>query len=75
MSLGTGTLKVGRGPEHHRPMQGGIHGNPSRRNHPCRQLPTGTVTLTLDLWKNTQLTAIYLPKIFETFEGKGGLGA
>ena len=34
MSLGTGTLNVGRGPEHFRPRQGGIHGNPVSGNHP-----------------------------------------
>ena len=45
MSLGTGALNVGRGPEHFRPRQGGIHGNPVSENHPCKQLPSGTVTL------------------------------
>ena len=45
MSLGTGALKVGRGPEHFSPRQGGIHGNPVSKNHPCKQLPTGTITL------------------------------
>ena len=34
MSLGTGALNVGRGPEHFRPRQGGIHGNPVSGNHP-----------------------------------------
>ena len=34
MSLGTGALKVGRGREHFRPRQGGIHGNPVSGNHP-----------------------------------------
>ena len=41
MSLGTGALNVGRAPA----KAGGIHGNPMSRNHPCKQLPTGTVTL------------------------------
>ena len=45
MSLGTGALKVGRGPKHFRPRQGGINGNPVSGNHPCKQLLTGTVTL------------------------------
>jgi len=45
MSLGSGALKVGREPEYFRLRQAGIHGNPVSRNHPCRQLPTGTVTL------------------------------
>ena len=53
MSLGTGALKVGRGPEHFRPSRGGIHGNPVSGNHPCRQVPTGTITLKPDKWKNT----------------------
>ena len=74
MSLGTGALKVGRGTEHFRPRQGGIHGNHVSRNHPCRQLPTGTITLRPDQWKNTYLTTI-LTKWFETSERKGGLGA
>ena len=34
MSLGTGALKVGRGVEHFRPGQGGVHGNPISGNHP-----------------------------------------
>ena len=42
MSLGSGALKVGRGPEHFRPRKGGIHSNPVSGNHPYRQLPTGT---------------------------------
>ena len=44
--LGNLCLKCWQGgPEHFRPRQGGIHGNPVSRNHPCKQLPTGTVTL------------------------------
>ena len=43
--LGTGALNAGKRPEHFRPRQGGIHGNPVSGNHPCKQLPTGTVTL------------------------------
>ena len=74
MSSGTGALKVGRGPEHFRPRQGGVHDNPVSRNHPCRQLPTGIVTLKPDQWKTTYLTPI-LTKRFETSEGKGGLAA
>ena len=74
MSLGTGAVKVGRGPEHFRPRQGDIHGNPVSGNDPCRQLPTGTVTLKPDQWRTTYLTPI-LTKRFETSEGKGGLGA
>ena len=61
MSFGTGALMVGRGPENFRAMQGGIHGNPMSRNHPCRQLPSGTVTL----------KPPYLPKGFENSEGLG----
>ena len=34
MSVGTGALNVGRRPEHFRPKQGGIHGNPVSGNHP-----------------------------------------
>ena len=76
MSLGIGTLKVGRGAEHFRPRQGGIHGNPVSGNHPCKQLPTGTITL-------NQITEKYSPdhpyllkkNRFETSEGTGGLGA
>jgi len=34
MSLGTGALKLGRGFEHFRPRQGGIHRNPISGNHP-----------------------------------------
>ena len=39
------------GPEHFRPGQGGTHGNPMSGNHPCRQLPTGTIRLKPDKWK------------------------
>ena len=63
MNLGTGALKVGlRGPEHFRPRQGGIHGNSVSGNQPCRQLPTGTVMLKPDQWKNTHLTSILTKK-------------
>ena len=34
MSLGTGALSVSRGPEHFRPRQGGIRGNPVSGNYP-----------------------------------------
>ena len=33
-------LKCWQGSEHFRLRQGGIHGNPSSGNHPCKQLPT-----------------------------------
>ena len=64
MSLGTGALKVGKVPEHFRLRQGGIHGNLLSRNHPCKQLPTGTVTLKPDQWKNTHLTPILIEKVW-----------
>ena len=57
MSLGTGAFRVGRRTQHFRPRQRGNHGNPVSGNHPCRQLPTGTVTLKLDEWENTPLTS------------------
>ena len=43
--LGNLCLKCWQGPKHFWPRQGGIHGNPLSENHPCKQLPTGTVTL------------------------------
>ena len=49
MSLGTGALNVGRAPA----KAGGIHGNPMSRNHPCKQLPTGTVTL--NRWRSASI--------------------
>ena len=76
MSLGTSALEVGRGPEHFMPRQGGIHNNPMSRNHPCKQLPTGTITLKPDQWKNAHLNPILtVPKRLKTSEGKEGLGA
>ena len=56
MSLGAGALKVGRGPKHFRPRQGGIHGNPVSGNHPCKQLLTGPLHSEPDQWKDTHLT-------------------
>jgi len=53
MSLGTGALKVGKVPEHFRLRQGGIHGNLLSRNHPSKQLPTGTITLKPDQEKHS----------------------
>ena len=73
MSLGTGALSVGRGPEHFRPRQGGIHGNPVGRNHPCKQLPTGTVTLNQISGKILTGRPIFTTKL-ETSEGEGGVG-
>ena len=43
--LGNLCLKCWQGSEHVRLRQGGIYGNPLSGNHPCKQLPTGTVTL------------------------------
>ena len=53
MGLGTGPLKVGMGPEYLKPRLGGIHGNPVSWNNPCEPLPTGTILLKPDQWKNT----------------------
>ena len=74
MSLGTGAVKVGRVPEHFRPRQAGIHRNPLSGNHPCKQLPTGTVTLKPVQWKNTHLTPI-LGKAAWNFWREGGAGS
>ena len=53
-------------------QQGGIHGNPVSGNHPCMQLPPGTVTLTRDQWKILTIPYTYLnPRIKRV----GGLGA
>ena len=66
-------LKVGRRPEHFRPRQGGIHCNPVSGNYPCRQLPTGTVTLKPDRWKNTQLTPMLTKRVWNLWrEGRAG---
>jgi len=73
MSLGTGALNVGRRREHFRPRQGGIHGNPVSGNHPCKQLPTGTVTLNQISGKYSP-DPPYLPKRFETFDREGRVG-
>lgn len=56
--LGISALKVGKGPKHFRPRQGGIHGNPMSGNLSCRELQNGTVTLKLDQGKITHLTPI-----------------
>jgi len=45
MSFGTGALKIGGEPGQIQGYQGGIHGNPVSRNHPCMQPSTGIVTL------------------------------
>ena len=46
MSLETGALKVGWGPQHLRhSAQRDIDGNPASGNHSCMQLPTDTITL------------------------------
>jgi len=74
MSLGTGAVKVGRVPEHLRPRQAGIHRNPLSGNHPCKQLPTGTVTLKPVQWKSTHLTPI-LGKAAWNFWREGGAGS
>jgi len=63
MGLGTGPLKVGMGPEYLRPRLGGIHGNPLSWNNPCELLPTGTILLKPDKWKNTHLTPILTKKV------------
>ena len=73
MSLGTGALSVGRRPEHFRPRQGGIHGNPLSGNHPCKQLPTGTVTLNQFSGKILTWPPILTTRL-ETSEGEGGVG-
>ena len=73
MSLGTGALKVGRGSEHFRPRQRGIHSNPMSGNHPCKQLPTGKVTLKPGQGKNTHLTSILTKKFWNFWrEGRAG---
>ena len=74
MSLGTGALKVSRGPEHFSLRQGGIHGNPMSRNYPCKQLPTGTITLNQMSGNILTWPLILSEKRFETSVGKGGLG-
>ena len=48
--------------------QGVIHGNLSSRNHPFRQLPTGSVTLKPDQWKNTHLTPILIKKVWNFWQ-------
>ena len=70
----TGALKSGRGPKHLRPRKGGIHGNPVSRNHPRKQLPTGTVTLKPYQWKNTLLTPILTKKAWNLWR-KGRTGS
>ena len=71
MSLGTGALKVGGGPEHFMPRQEGIHGNPVSGNHPCKELPTGTVTLNQISGKIFTWPLILTEKRFKTSKGKG----
>ena len=68
MGLGTGPLKVGMGPEYLKPRLGGIHGNPVSWNNPCEPLPTGTILLKPDQWKNTHLTPILT---YQTYRGWG----
>jgi len=74
MSLETGALKVGRGPRHFRPKQGGIHDNSMSRNRPWKQLPTGTVTLNQISGKITNWSLIVTEKSFETSEEMRGMG-
>ena len=74
MSLGTGALKVCKGPEHFRPRQGGIHGN-----HVSGNRHAGRCQLTPSHWNQISgkmLTwPLYLPKKFKTSEGKADLAA
>ena len=72
MSLGTCALNVGRGPKHFRPRQGGIHGNHVRRNHPCKQLPTGTVTLNQIRGKILSWCPILTKKVWNIWSGGRG---
>ena len=55
MSLRDSAQKVGGGLMLSKAKQGGIHGNPASKNHPCEQSPTDTVTLTASV-------ETYLPK-------------
>ena len=53
--------------------QGGMHGNPVSGNHPCKQLPTGTVTLNQISGKILTWPPI-LTTMLDTSEGEGGVG-
>jgi len=54
VTLGTGDLSVGRGPEHFRPRQGGI--NPREQEPPLQVAAYWHLHTEPDEWKNTQLT-------------------
>ena len=71
MSLETGALKVGGGPEHFRPRQRGTHANPVSGNHPRKELPTGTVTLNQISGKILTWPLILTEKRFKTSKGEG----
>ena len=70
--LGTGALNVGRGPEQFMPGQGAIHGNPMSGNHPCKQLPTGTVTLNQISGKILTWPPIQARKVWNIWRGERG---
>ena len=51
-------------------QQGGIHDNPVSGNHPCTQLPPGTVTLKMVQWKKH----LPYPILTKTRESRGWEG-
>ena len=63
MSLGTGALNVGRWPEHFRPRQGGIHGNPIEREPPLQAAANWHRHTELDQWKVLTWPTILTKKV------------
>ena len=70
--LGNWCLKGWQRAWYFRLMQGDNHGNPMSGNHPCRQLPTGTITLKPYQWKNTYLTPILTKRVLKLQKGREG---
>ena len=71
MSLGTGALNVGRGPEHFRPRQGGIHGNPVSGLQAVANWNRHTEP---DQWKNAHLTPHTYQEGLKLLKGREGWG-
>ena len=73
MSLGTGALRVGRGPEHFRPKAGRYPWQPCEREPPLQAAAYWQRHTEPDQWKNTHLTPI-LTTMLDTSEAERGLG-
>ena len=74
MSMGTGALNVGRGPEHFRPKQGGIHCNPVSGEPPLQAAANLLHQTEPDQWKDTHLTPHTYQEGLKHLKGRSGWG-